>query len=270
MGGSHLAADLLIAAAPGLDMAAHHDYGVPASAKGALAIAVSHSGNTEETLDFAQAAHAQGMPMAAISCGGKLIEFAAAQNIAHIVLPKTGLEPRACVGYHAVALLALLGRAQELEGLRAAAAKAAAAPQGLASKLAGGVPLIYASARNAAIAQYIKVQINETAKMPAFINTFPELNHNEMPATLCDKASRAVILTDKGDHPRVLARMDAFAALARERGIMVETVELPADPFERLVAGVTLGEQLSQELARERGASPDDSSIIEDFKKRIA
>jgi glucose/mannose-6-phosphate isomerase len=270
MGGSHLAADLLASAAPALGLATHHDYGLPLIEEGAMAIAVSHSGTTEETLDFAQAAHAKGVPMAAVSTGGKLIEFAVARNIAHIVLPQTGLEPRACVGYHAVALLTLMGRTQELGLLRAAAKAPGASHEGLAARLAGGAPLIYSSQKNAAIAQYIKVQINETAKMPAFINTFPELNHNEMTATLCDKASRAVMLRDAGDHPRVLARMDAIAAIAGERGIMVEIIELPAEPYERLVAGVVLGQELSRALAALRGADPDDSSIIEDFKKRIA
>lgn len=270
MGGSHLAADLLAGAIPGLEIATHHDYGLPALEAGTMAIAVSHSGNTEETLDFAQLAHAQGVLVAAVSAGGKLIEFAQAQNIAHIVLPQTGLEPRACVGYHAVALLALMGRVQELAALRAAAKAPVASHADLSAKLAGGVPLIYSSAKNAAIAQYIKVQINETAKCAAFMHTFPELNHNEMTATLNDKASRVVLIRDQSDDPRVSKRMDAFAAIARERGIMVEDVEMPANPYERLVAGVVLGQELSFALAGERGADPADSSIIEDFKKRIA
>lgn len=270
MGGSHLAADLLLGAAPALPLSVHHDYGLPALAPDTMAIAVSHSGNTEETLDFLAAAHKAGLPCAAVSTGGRLLEFAAAQGIARVVLPQDGLQPRACVGYHAAAILALMGRAQELQALRAAAQAPVFAAADFAAALRGGATLIYSSARNAALAQYLKVQINETAKAPAFANTFPELNHNEMPATLGDPSSRVVLIRDQGDHPRVIARMDAFAALAAGRGIAVQAVEAPADPFGRLVSLTLMAQELSQALATLRGADPGDSSIIEDFKKRIA
>lgn len=270
MGGSHLAADLLAHALPSLGLSAHHDYGLPqAIPAGSMAVAVSHSGNTEETLDFIQAAHAQSVPAAAISTGGKLIEFAATQGIAHVVLPHSTLPPRSCVGYHAVALLTLLGRTQELAALRAAAQTPAMPHAQFVAHLGDGVALVYASQKNAALAEYIKVQLNETAQVPAFVGTFPELNHNEMVATLSSAASRVVLLRDPSDDPRILRRMDAFAALAAERSIAALPLDMPGEPLARLVAGVALAQALSAELAAKRQVDPSDASIIEDFKKRI-
>lgn len=270
MGGSHLAADLLRGAIPGIELAVHHDYGLPAALEASAAIAVSHSGNTEETLDFVRAAHAQGIPCAAVSTGGALIEFAQAQGIPHIVLPESALPPRSCVGYHAVALLALLGKVQELEALRAAARTPVALHTSLAAHFKEGVPLIYSSQKNAALAHYLKVQLNETALCHAFVNTFPELNHNEMAATLYSPSSRVALIRDQSDDVRVVRRMDAFAALARERGIEIEEIEVPADPFARLVSFVALGQELSQTLAGEHGIDPASPSSIEDFKKRLS
>ena len=55
MGGSHLAADLLKAANPLLDIIIQKDYGLPdisdEELKNRLIIASSYSGNTEETID---------------------------------------------------------------------------------------------------------------------------------------------------------------------------------------------------------------------------
>lgn len=270
MGGSHFAADLLASAAPELGISTHHDYGLPAVSEGTLAIAVSHSGNTEETLDFLRAARERGLQCAAISLGGRLIEYALAENIPHVVLPQSPLSPRASVGYHAVALLALLNRAQELAALRAAAASSAGA-QAQGAPLGRAVPLIYSSQKNAALAQYFKVQFNETSKVPAFANTFPELNHNEMIATLEGGAdARVMLLRDQSDDPRVIKRMDVFAALAQERGVAVENIAVPAEPLKRLVAVALLAQERARALALERGADPDDTRIIEEFKKRIA
>jgi glucose/mannose-6-phosphate isomerase len=275
MGGSHLAADLLSAAAPELGISTHHDYGLPAVPEGALAIAVSHSGNTEETLDFLRAARERGLPCAAISLGGRLIEYALAENIPHVVLPHSPLSPRASVGYHAVALLALLGRAQELAALRGAAASvgadAALAAQAQNAPMARAMPLVYSSQKNAALARYMKIQFNETSKAPAFSGAFPELNHNEMIATLEGGAdARVILLRDQSDDPRVIKRMDVFAALAQERGVAVENIAVPAEPLKRLVAVALLAQERARALALERGADPDDTRIIEEFKKRIA
>jgi glucose/mannose-6-phosphate isomerase len=269
MGGSHLAADLLAAAAPGLGLSVHHDYGAPADAAGALAVAVSHSGNTEETLSFINEAQARGLPCAAVSTGGKLAEFAAAHSVAHVALPPSALPPRACVGYHAVALLALMGRTQELAALRAAAQAPAALP---AQAPAGdAVVLVYASQKNLPLAQYIKVQYNETAHAPAFINSFPELNHNEMLATLKGGGRfRVLLLRDPSDDPRVIKRMDVFAALAQEHGTAAEALAVPADPLVALVSVALWAQERAAALAQARGVNPNDTAVIEDFKKRIA
>ena len=69
-----------------------------------------------------------------------------------------------------MALLALLGRAQELAALRGAAASvgadAALAAQAQNAPMARAMPLVYSSQKNAALARYMKIQFNETSKAP--------------------------------------------------------------------------------------------------------
>ncbi|MFY9462227.1 MAG: hypothetical protein WAP51_03440, partial [Candidatus Sungiibacteriota bacterium] len=80
MGGSHLAADLIKTWKPDFDVAVHSDYGplalADSQAKDTLVILSSYSGNTEETLDALKDALSRGLPVAAISVGGKLLEAA--------------------------------------------------------------------------------------------------------------------------------------------------------------------------------------------------
>ena len=78
MGGSHLAADLLGAWKPELDLIMHSNYGLPALVedrlKNSFLIASSYSGNTEETFDAYDSAQERGIPVAVIATGGTLLE----------------------------------------------------------------------------------------------------------------------------------------------------------------------------------------------------
>ena len=199
MGGSHLAADILRGWDPSLDMIIWHNYGLPAIAEEALRarlfIANSYSGNTEETIDALTQALKIGMSCCAIAVGGKLLEIAQQRGLPYIQLPDTGIQPRSALGFSIQALCTLLGlteaacearaladtlKPQELESLG----------QALADRLHDKVPVIYSSFRNQAVAYNWKIKFNETGKIPAFYNTLPELNHNEMTGFDVQEASR--------------------------------------------------------------------------------
>ena len=83
MGGSHLHAGLLKNYDPSIDLDIHSSYGLPRSAHhppaddsaqdATLFIAISHSGNTEEVIDFSHTALENGYYVSCISTGGTLI-----------------------------------------------------------------------------------------------------------------------------------------------------------------------------------------------------
>src|SRR3972149_884548 len=97
MGGSGLVAGILRALKPELDIAAQHDYGLPAYIKDEdkrLFIAVSYSGNTEEIIDFFEKAIERKLNVAVIAVGGKLLELAKSSGVPFVQFPDTGIQPR--------------------------------------------------------------------------------------------------------------------------------------------------------------------------------
>ncbi|MBI1960782.1 MAG: hypothetical protein HYS43_00685 [Candidatus Liptonbacteria bacterium] len=285
MGGSNLAAGLLRARNPLLDVVIHRNYGLPPLSeqelRERLIVVSSYSGTTEEALDAFREASAHGYERFVIASGGALLESARRESIPHIALP-SGMNPRGAIGSALAALAAVLEGNDAVTELRAAAKRldeAACMEQGskLAERLGGSVPVIYASAKNEGIAYIWKIQLNETAKIPAFYNVFPEENHNEFMGFspqdgAKDLANRFsfVLLADAADDPRIAKRMDIFEKMYRAAGFPVERVSLTGTtPFEKILSSLAVGDGVSRALARIYGADPDDSSVIEEFKRRM-
>lgn len=287
MGGSHLAADLLKSYNPELPLTVHRDYGLPFIApsekKTTLFIASSYSGNTEETIDALQAAHAQGIACAALSVGGKLEELAKQFKIPFVKLPDAGIQPRSALGLSLKGLLKLMW----LDDILADMSELSRTlyPQKLeqeggeiTKKLKGCIPVVYVSTRNEAIAYNWKIKLNETGKIPAFYNVIPELNHNEMtgfdviPKT--KKLSQQfcfVFLQDAKDHPRNQKRMKVLEKLYRERGLQTLTIPLKGkDRWSLMFSSLLLADWIAYYTAIGYGAEPEQVPMVESFKKLMA
>jgi len=203
MGGSAVGGDLVRAYTRPLrrrPLVVVRDYDLPGWLDDrAVAIVSSYSGNTEETLSAAREAGARGIPVVAVTTGGRLAELAAASGSPVLTLPM-GFPPRAALAYSfaacalitarldpgldvgverdalAVSADALRGRAEEwLSWDRAnpALAVAESASRRLAV-IAGGHPVSVAAAGR------WKAQLNENGKVPAYVTALPEHNHNEI------------------------------------------------------------------------------------------
>ena len=75
------------------------------SGPGTLCFAVSFSGNTEETLEAAQAAAAAGARMVVVTAGGELAALAPTWQAPHVPLPDDIPQPRAALGALSVPLI---------------------------------------------------------------------------------------------------------------------------------------------------------------------
>ena len=284
MGGSHLAADLIKVWKPSLDVLIHSDYGLPKlsdeSLQGRLVIASSYSGNTEETIDAFLEAGKKGIQRAAIAVGGKLKEIAKIEEVPFIELPDTGIQPRMATGFSFKALLKLMGEEKALQEVAELSETLKPdsyekAGRELAERLKGFVPLIYASAKNQAIAQNWKIKFNETAKIPAFYNVFPEVNHNEMtgfdikePTAGLSKNFYVLILRDPADHPKILKRMEVIARLYKERGLPVEVVALEGNKiFLKIFSSFILADWAAYYTAEGYGVESNEVPMVEEFKK---
>lgn len=284
MGGSALAADLLKVWDPKLKLIVYRNYGLPELPKAELLdhlfIASSYSGNTEEVLDALSEARKIGMAVAVIATGGKLLREAEKEELPYIELPDYGIQPRMALGLSAKALLKLM---DDVPGLEKISELAAIKPdifeeegRALSKKLDNFVPVIYASQRNMAVAYTWKIKFNETGKVPAFANRFPELNHNEMTgfdgngeAGELAKKFYFIILRDKADDPRIRRRMEVLEDLLRERNLDFETVDLEGGAFYKIFNSLLLADWTAYYLAYRYGSDPEAVPMVEQFKKML-
>ncbi len=251
----------------------HRDYGLPERMpKDAACVAISYSGNTEETLSFTNEALAKGLLVAIIASGGQLLALAKEKGLPYVQVPK-GPEPRDAVASMAKALAALTGERALFAGTSFDVSVAEEEGKALAALLVDATPVFYASARNEALSYIAKIQCNETAKAPAFSNVLPELNHNEMQGF--ESAGRAahlvaVFVQDAGDSERLRHRMDLTETLLKEKGLRTARIELPRGTREEaFLYGWLLARSMARTLAERYGVAPDETPLIAAFKAAL-
>lgn len=295
MGGSGISGDFaaVVAASHGVQLTVHKGYGLPDWAPGArpLVVAVSYSGNTEETLEAVQRATAAGLPMAVVSSGGMLGARARDEGWPLIEVPG-GLQPRAAAGYLIGAVLRVLEGAALVPGQPPDLEEAAAtvdellgeSGQGpghalardLAEGLAGRVVVAYGSTGGPAVAaQRWKTQINENAKSPAFWSQLPELDHNEIEgwaalAELTRTRFGIVLLRDRDEHPQIRRRFEVSADLIK-RGVAVagEVWSQGDSLLARMASLALVGDLTSVYLAEQAGIDAVPVETIEQLKQRL-
>jgi glucose/mannose-6-phosphate isomerase len=271
MGGSGMAGEVLAAVCgPGaaLPVVTQHDYRLPGWVGAAdLVIAVSCSGQTEETLSVAEEAVRRGCPLLAVGRAGSALALIAEQARAPFIPVEPAGMPRVMLWGLAVPLMIVADRLGVADipatGLEAAAADLERVShlcrpdsesfvnpaKTLALELAGTLPMIWGSSPLTGVAATrFGGQLNENAKYPAVTGVLPEANHNQVvvfdgpfapwpsggQAVLDEEKDprppvplRLVVLRDGQEHPQVARRREMSVELAAQRGI--EVSELAAD-----------------------------------------
>ena len=145
----------------------------------------------------------------------------------------------------------------------------------LAENMHNKIPLIYSSLSNLSLAYNWKIKMNETAKIPAFYNVFPELNHNEMTGFdvvegthLLSKNMSFIFLKDRSDNERIQKRMDITETLLEERGFEVIVRELSGKTtFEKIVTTLLTADWTALHLSRMYGTEAEKVPMVEELKK---
>jgi len=285
MGGSHLSAGIIKSLLPEIDIYVHSDYGLPnmANPDNALVIASSYSGNTEETIGALDTAMKNNISCAVVASGGKLIEIAKENNLPYVKMPDIKSQPRFALGYSFVSILKMMGENSLLNqaGMLAEklnSKKAEEKGAELSKKLQNKIPVIYSSAKYGPAAYIWKIKFNETSKIPAFFNVFPELNHNEM--TGFDTKEKTfqlmekfhfIFLKDQDDNPHALRRMEATRNLLEKQELKVEVLTLEGEsPMRKVFDSLMVADWASYYLAEFYGNDPERVPIVEEFKKIIS
>jgi glucose/mannose-6-phosphate isomerase len=295
MGGSGIAGDILVAAAGpfmAVPVVVVKSYTLPAFVgEGSLVLAISFSGNTEETLEAASVAAVQGAKVVAVTSGGELGKLAAAWGSPVVPVPDTIPQPRAALGAMAIPPLVVLeevglfpGAGQwiqlavdQLKRRRDELVKDANPARDLARRIGRTLPLIQSShSLGAAAAQRWKTQINENAKAPAFWSVHPELCHNEVcgwgqHGDVTRQVMSIVKLRHESEHPQVIRRFDIVDDYLREAVSTVEVVWAEGEgDLAQLLDLVLMGDFVSLHLAFQEGIDPGPVSVLVEIKQRLA
>ncbi len=293
MGGSALAA-LLVHTWPKLALPFEvvRDYSIPAYVDAhTLFIAASYSGNTEETISAIGEAEAKGAQIAVIAGGGKLQQIAEAKGYLFVQLPKAE-QPRYAVLYNFRALLQVLEAAGKLqEDYRPVMATTAQflnnaarawrpdiatvnnAAKQIAQELVGKSIVVYGGPKMYPAAYKWKISFNENAKHIAWVNQYPELNHNEFigwSKQPVDKPYSVIELRSIFEHERVQKRFAVTERLLS--GMRPSPIVVNAEggtALEQMLWCVLFGDFVSIYLALLNGLNPAPVELVEKFKKAL-
>ena len=266
-----------------------HDYRLPSFAKPKdLLIAVSYSGETEETLAAAAEGIKLGCRLVAVTSGGSLAKLARGVRSPVIEVPG-GIPPRYAFGYF-FGILPSLGMDWVYGDLRGELERARAhlrdlrdhfvpkvpvtrnRAKALAVRLKGTTPVVYAAPPFDSIAKRWQTQFNENAKMLAFSSTLPEADHNEIVGWALDASARhftPILLRDPDETPEMRRRLDATAAMFSKHTKVEQVRDDDEQLLGRMLGTLFLGDYVSLYLAALRRVDPAPMAPITELKARL-
>lgn len=256
-----------------------------------LVIACSYSGDTEETISAVEQADKVGAPVVCISSGGKLAKLSEKRGYGYIQVPG-GLPPRCALGYMFFSLLTALQEyglvAIDAEEMRETLTTLHALVDlyrdydnpsnpaaALASALLNKIPIIYgADEPNAALPLRWRNQLNENAKVMAFSNVLPEMNHNEIigwhPAGRFE-SFYVVLLCDDHNSPAMQRRMSITREIISNLNVPVSEIRaVGKSRLCRTFSLLMLADFVSFYLALLNGVDPTEISNIDHLKSELA
>ena len=258
-----------------------------------LIIAVSYSGNTEETISAAMQAIDKKCRILCISSGGD-IERIAEENKKVLVKVPGGYQPRGASGYLIFTTYLLMGRiglvkiGQDVIDDTIDIVKKKVEEYGrnkkaennfakkLAFELVDFFPVIYGmEGYLSAVAYRWKCEINENSKCPSFWNVFPELNHNETVGwqNLKDITGRfaLVVFNDSGSSDKIKVRIKTTIDLvAKNFGKVLKIPVQGRSKLAKALSTIFLGDITSVYLSFLYGIDPTPIDRISVLKSELS
>lgn len=248
-----------------LPIEVYSDYTLPKYAgKNSLMILSSYSGLTEETLSMYEKAKAIGAKIVCITSGGTLLEWAKADNVPYYIVEE-GYQPRMAIGFSLTYNLLILGELfgievkPELMGLKSVyddSAKEQSAAKEMLSFFENGIDnkfVIVSDAVTEAIGIRFCQQIQENAKVEAFINVLPEANHNVF-ETYYGKLPSNFIFMNSHTNDRNIGRFGYLKELLEKQGNLVYELSLNGGSITELYRMIHMNDWFSIFLSNKKGA----------------
>ncbi len=284
MGGSSIAgnyARALLSKESKIPISVTRDYLLPTYVDDKwVVIAISYSGNTEETLSSLSMANEIGSRIILMTSGGKM-----AQESKHpiIQLPE-GLQPRAALPLIFSAVLPVV---ESLAGLKITYFQYLeevlvnksntwnewlSTPQEIAESFIGKTPIFIGSRHLAPVAYRAKCQINENSKALAFHSELPESNHNEIESFVkTNGCSILPVFLRSGLEPtKINRRFDVTYEMYHEMGLNPINLSASGDTrLEEMLVLTHFLDMVSVDLAELRDVNPVSVEKIHELKHRL-
>lgn len=268
------------------------DYTLPAYVgKNTLFISSSYSGNTEETLSALDEAENRGAQIVVITAGGKLSERAKAAGHVLYTIPG-GIQPRMSSFFFLAAMIQLLeplglvpaGKLPELKevgdwlkgqigtwGPQIPTAKNDA--KQLALELMGKSVVVYSGPKMFPAANKFKICLNENAKNVAWVNQYPEFNHNEFigwSSHPVDKPYAVVEIRSSLEHERVQKRFEVSEQLLSGKRPAPHVVKPEGKThLQQLLWTSNFCDFVSVYVALLNGLNPTPVDLVEKLKQQL-
>ena len=240
----------------------HGSTGPSGSFKRPLYIFISFSGNTRETLSGFSKLPKDSM-IAVVASGGTLLVEAKKRGLPYVTFAEGTLQPRQGYGLTFSGVLAILNAVAPITALRDMSsviqpAEHEAYGKLIAQKITAAIPYIYTSSAQSHIGQIFKISINESGKLPASANVFPEMNHNELSIFETKPANViALFITTKAERSTIEKEINIIKQILTEYEVRVEVIEIPGnDDFEITLNGIVLAQWVGYYAATLRGINP--------------
>ena len=258
-----------------------------------LVVAVSYSGNTEETISTASQVLKRGSELICVTSGGKLEEIANNYNKCLIKIPSE-LQPRGAIGYLFFPTFLVLSHLKFInvadsdveESLNLIRQKCSMYARevksdknyakSIALKIADSLPIIYGTdGILSSVAYRWKCEVNENSKTPCFWAEFPELNHNETVGweRLKDITYRfsLIVFKEKEGQVRIKTRIETTIKLIKDN--LFQVLEIPVEGKSKLSKALStmyLGDIISVYLAILNKVNPTPVEKIKALKAELA
>jgi glucose/mannose-6-phosphate isomerase len=211
-----------------------------------LAVVITYSGNTWETVDALNALQEKFIPTIVLSHGGKAAQIAESKNLPFILLPEA-IQPRAALGQFLGILLALfdlMGIVPSKEMFEIFKKQADLYVPKLQEEayfadfldIIGDYEMFHVwgvSGDSAAFAYRAQTQFNENSKLQAVSSVFPECCHNLMVGFMHFKQKPLVMMFYSDFLPTNLnVAIDATSELLKEKGVLLYKPPILGDTWE--------------------------------------
>lgn len=295
MGGSGIAGDVFAAVAGSscpVPVVVSKHYECPAFVgPDTLVLAMSFSGNTEETVEAVHHALGAGARVVAITAGGHLARMAHEWGAPVVGVDGSIPMPRAGIGAVTVPALLVPERMGLLDGASEQVRSAIAQLErrrdelgtdltpvtSLARRIGRTLPIVYGGGPLGEVAAWRwKGQFNENPKVAAFANRVPELTHNEVcgwgqHGDVTRQVFTMVLLRHDHEHPQVARRFELVAEICDE--VVSDVIEVQAKgdgPLAQLFDLVLLGDLVTLQMAANEDVDPGPVPVLDEIKLRLA